>query len=210
MRAPLAEGMRFGRLVLVDRASPRKTHGMWHVRCDCGTEKEVRARLLRDGITQSCGCLMREVNGARQKQRVRHGHARQGAHAAEYDCWVAMRQRCSNPRNPMWHNYGGRGIQVCARWINSFENFLADVGHRPGRGYSLDRIDNDRGYEPGNVRWATAKEQGRNTRRVKLDEVAAMQIRWLINDAGLSPHDVGAAFGVVHEHVRRVAKGCTW
>ncbi len=86
----------------------------------------------------------------------------------EYDIWSAMIQRCHNPNSTGYLRYGGRGIFVCQRWRDSFNDFLADVGPRPGKGYSLDRIDNSKGYEPGNVRWATQKEQGRNTRTNRL------------------------------------------
>ena len=83
---------------------------------------------------------------------------------SEYMAWVSMKQRCLNPRHRDYVNYGGRGIGVCLEWQTSFEAFFRDVGPRPGRGYSLDRINNDAGYAPGNVRWATASQQNRNQR----------------------------------------------
>jgi hypothetical protein len=84
----------------------------------------------------------------------------------EHKAWIAMKQRCSNPKDGAWKNYGGRGIQVCERWISSFENFLADVGKRPSPEFSLDRFpNNDGNYEPGNVRWATKQDQIDNQRK---------------------------------------------
>jgi hypothetical protein len=92
----------------------------------------------------------------------KNGHGR--TDTAEWQAWSNMRQRCNNPDNPKWPLYGGRGIQVCAEWQDDFPAFLAHVGPRPGPSYSIDRIDNERGYEPGNVRWATRSQQVRNSR----------------------------------------------
>jgi len=80
----------------------------------------------------------------------------------EYRIWCGMKDRCGNPQYPKYHRYGGRGIRVCDRWQNSFENFYVDMGQRPSVKFSIDRINNDGNYEPGNCRWATAKEQARN------------------------------------------------
>jgi len=97
--------------------------------------------------------------------RTRHGEAPAGGSSAEYRVWQGMLTRCRNPRRQNYPHYGGRGITVCAEWSTSYAAFLQDVGRRPTAHHSLDRIDNTRGYEPGNVRWATAKEQAHNTRR---------------------------------------------
>jgi hypothetical protein len=98
-----------------------------------------------------------------REQNTTHGHAASGR-TPEYNAWVSLNQRCKNPKNPRWKDYGGRGVTVCARWRDSFEAFLADMGPRPSSEHSIDRINNDGNYEPGNVRWATRAEQYANRR----------------------------------------------
>lgn len=95
-------------------------------------------------------------------QKIRHGEAIKGHKTSEYLAWRNMKTRCYNKANVMWPRYGKRGITVCAAWLNSFEAFLSDLGRKPGKTYSLDRIDTDGNYEPQNCRWATRKEQARN------------------------------------------------
>lgn len=141
-------GQKFGHLTA--QAAVRARRGRaWLCMCDCGSSVIVVTRDLRSGNTRSCGCR----EGFRS-----HGHSNTRTH----DIWVAMRGRCNNQRSASYRHYGGRGIQVCARW-DSYENFLADMGVAPA-GLSLEREDNDGNYEPGNCRWATRKEQMRNTR----------------------------------------------
>lgn len=151
------EGRRFGRLVVMHYVGD--SH--YAVKCDCGTHKKVRGFSMTNGATRSCGCLLREVA---RKQHVTHGHTRNGVRTPEHRAWAAMIQRCCNPRCQEWKNYGGRGIRVCAKWRRSFSAFFADVGARPDPHLSLDRIDNARGYSPGNVRWATSAQQQANKR----------------------------------------------
>lgn len=101
--------------------------------------------------------------------RIRHGHSPAGAKASpEYNVWNNMKGRCTRPNHPEWPRYGGRGIKVCDRWLESFANFFADMGERPSPAHSIDRIDNDGNYEPGNCRWATGDVQNRNNRRTRL------------------------------------------
>lgn len=156
-------GRRFGRLLVLgfSKCVPGRS-SFWKCRCDCGREKEVNRNCLlhKREPTKSCGCLQPEA--ARR-------NARHGLHQAKiYKQWTSMKQRCLNPMNPSFPDYGGRGIKVCRRWMK-FENFLADmgnppnIGQRPG-GLYLERVDNDKGYGPRNCKWASPSEQLLNRR----------------------------------------------
>lgn len=150
-------GQRFGRLLALHSPARDRHHNrLWLCRCDCGTEKLVKSGALTGGNTASCGCLHREV-------MTPHGATVGGKRSPEYLAWGHMRRRCQDPQHPQFRNYGGRGIAVCERW-QEFQNFLADMGARPSPRHSLDRIDNDGSYEPGNCRWATKDVQQHNRR----------------------------------------------
>lgn len=160
----LCEGDRFGRLTFLRETAPGKGGRRFGAfRCDCSQIVERMISRVRRGEVKGCGCLR-----GRDKK---HGAAVHGSLTPEYYSWVAMKARCLNPNVKNWPRYGGRGITVCDRWAASFSAFLKDMGTRPTAKYTLDRIDNDKNYEPGNVRWATPKEQQRNRARTSLIEI---------------------------------------
>lgn len=135
----------------------------WLCICDCGTSKVVRGANLIRGVTTSCGC---QKNRRLIERNTRHGNAIRGAKTSTYWSWTGMIQRCFYPRHKSFHNYGGRGIRICRRWLgeHGFRNFLSDMGERPSH-LTLDRIKTDGHYTPENCRWATRAEQRRNQRK---------------------------------------------
>lgn len=155
-------GKRFGRLTVVQRlGSDRWGNSRWLCKCDCNSQETiVSSGHLRSNHTQSCGCFHLE-------KITKHGHAIGGKESKTYRSWDHMIQRCTNPNFKQYKDYGGRGITVCERW-NKFENFLEDMEEAP-KGLQLDRINNNKEYYKENCRWATKKQQHRNTRKNHLE-----------------------------------------
>lgn len=167
-------GQRFGRVVILREGERRNGKRIVWCRCECGTERELTVHGLRVGRTKSCGCYHREVSAKLGRTaRLLHGESthrgRRGSQ--EYNIWKGMRDRCSRPGNKSYRVYGARGITVCDRWRSSFLNFLADMGRRPTRLHSIERIDSNGNYERSNCRWATPVEQGNNTSRNRILEI---------------------------------------
>lgn len=152
---------RFGRLIVIQRVfDNRYEKPVWLCKCDCGKEKIIYGNSLRMGATQSCGCLQIEIV---THSNTKHGHSKNKKRSKIYSTWSDMIQRCTNPKDTGFHNYGGRGITVCKRWMK-FENFLKDMGEPPTNKHQLDRIDNDKNYCKTNCCWSTRKQQQRNKR----------------------------------------------
>jgi hypothetical protein len=154
-------GKLFHRWTVLEYAGKVGPLTAWRCRCECGVERVVQTGNLNAGVSRSCGCLRDEETRVRE---TTHGMI----HTPEYQTWQAMRSRCGNPNNHCYSQYGGRGIRVCQEWQDSFEAFFAHVGKKPSAAHTIERINNDGHYEPGNVKWATAAEQSLNKRTNRL------------------------------------------
>jgi hypothetical protein len=174
--APHLTNRRFGRLTVGLLAEPdSRNKARWHVVCDCGIAAIKSQNNLISGATKSCGCLQNDT-----VKTVNKTHGVTGS--VEYHSWQRMKARCLNPNSTQYKWYGLRGVTVCERWMDSFETFLADMGHKPSPAHSLDRVDTNKGYEPENCRWATSKEQQRNkrnNRRVTIGDTTQSLADWV-------------------------------
>jgi hypothetical protein len=181
---------RFGRLTAVEYQG--EAH--WLCRCDCGKGKIIAGYSLRNGLSQSCGCLRNE------RVRAAIGTVRLG-NEKTYKTWSDMRQRCYNPNDPGYKNWGGRGIRICRRW-RTFANFLADMGPRPP-GMTIERRNNDGNYTPSNCVWLPKAKQARNRRKPKVSSEQAAAIR---NDPR-TQREIAADYGIDKSQVSRIKSG---
>jgi hypothetical protein len=167
-RATDLTGKPFGRWKVLGYAGNKISNGrsrlMWTCLCRCGTFKEILGDNLTGNKTLSCGCWRSEKASVTS---AKHGFSRVGKRIPEYKVWCGIIQRCTNQNYPKWKDYGGRGITICERW-RDFPNFYKDIGPRPTPKHTVERINNEKGYEPGNVEWATKLVQGNNKRNNRL------------------------------------------
>ncbi len=172
--------VRYGRLTVLREVKSQRRSLL--CLCDCGVEKVIRLSTLVSGSTKSCGCLKHEkAVEAGKTLNLNHGELRGRTASPEYKAWQHIKERCFKSSCSEFKNYGARGITICPRWVDLFTNFLDDVGRRPSPQHSIDRIDNTKGYEPGNCRWATPSQQSNNRRSthiLELDGISLTRREW--------------------------------
>jgi hypothetical protein len=166
----IKQGDRYGNLTIINQVksyiSPKKNKPKrrFECKCDCGNVVSIILADMRSGKTKSCGCIKDNLTSIRNS--IHNNTWKDGKRISipEYNTWRGMKERCSNPNHKAYKDYGGRGIMVCERWINSYVNFLKDMGKKPSNDYSIDRINVNGNYEPSNCKWATKVEQQKNKR----------------------------------------------
>jgi len=204
-------GMRFGRLVVLGKfhKPAASSRSLWECKCDCGTIKVINSSSLK--TTNSCGCLRLEMSRALGANKsyiakrsginagaYKHGCKSRSGASPEYKVWIGMKRRCYDASFKDYPNWGGRGVRICERWNSSFENFLSDMGTRPSKLHSIDRIDSAGNYEPGNCRWATPDVQGSNTRSCRSITVEGVEYKTM-KDAALA-HGIGIT--TLHQRIK--------
>lgn len=194
-------GFTSGALTVIGLAPRSAARAQWMVRCECGVEKPMRAEWLRSGRVKSCGCMRGKLSAA---AHITHGMSG----TKEYEAWCDLKGRCLNIRNKEYFRYGGRGIKVCERWLNSFEKFFADMGECP-ESHEIDRRSVDGDYEPSNCRWVPYITQMRNLRTTKLSMEKARAIRKFRID-GVPYRRLREMFGILDGTISAVIKNRIW
>jgi len=191
---------RFGKLIVLFKTEKVSKDGciVWRCECDCGNFCDAISSSLMTKRKKSCGCGIVE---AVINTNTKHGKSKSG----EYNSYRSMIQRCQNPNNTSYKYYFNIGI--CSRWIKSFENFYEDMGDKPSKKYSIERVDNSIGYYPENCVWGTPDEQSQNQKTTKLDHIKVTYIRERI---GMTNKILADKFGVSEETIRQVKKFETW
>lgn len=201
----IPDGTKIKHLTVISTFKARKERRLI-ARCDCGAVKEFSVSNVFSGTTSSCGCY----NKVRAKlPRSRMGGYEGGKQTKEYKAWCGIKCRTSNPNSTAFKNWGGRGITMCERWVHSFPNFLSDMGFAPSPHHSIDRINNDGNYEPGNCRWATRNEQARNRRDTRLNDDRVLAIK-AMRTLGMGPKRIGAVLGVSFGTIGNVLYNDGW
>jgi hypothetical protein len=188
-------GQKFGRLTVIEFSRKNvHRHAYWVCECECGNKVDVNASHLKSGHTRSCGCFNFKSFSLKRTKHKPHGMSG----SPEHKTWRGMIKRCTNPNAINYKNYGGRGITVCDRWLNSFENFYADMGEKPSKSHSIDRLNNNLGYSKDNCRWSVQIDQQRNRRNNRWITVECC-VRTVAEWADI----VGASQSVIYSRLSR-------
>jgi hypothetical protein len=195
-------GLSFGRLVVESYSHTHKTgHRKWNCVCECGNKKTVLGGSLTRGETKSCGCSRIDSN----KERGKHNKS----HLPEYQVWKAMNQRCSNKNNHAYSDYGGRGITVCEEW-KDFGVFIQQMGERPTKNHTLERVNNNKGYNSQNCEWELRPIQSQNRRYSKLSIEKAREIRLRYTYGDITQKELGEMYEVSESTIASVLKNKSW
>lgn len=180
----------YGKLTVLYFVERRDLHSFWYCKCDCGKYLSVRANSLRTGSSLSCGCV--RIQKLIEKRRTHNESGK--TPTKEYHTWTAIRQRCLSKTSHAYKDYGGRGITICDRWLNSYENFLSDMGRAPSKKHSIERLKNNQGYSPENCKWATRAEQANNKRSSIIIDYRGKQqtLKQWCNELGVNYYRVHA------------------